>query len=174
MRDTYWWEPMSDNSDVIQSGPIYGPAAYTAIIDLLAMSARRDLLILDTDLSYGDYDSNTRIDAFRRLLLSGTGRRIVILLESNTRLDRRLPRLMRLYADFSHALHIHLLPEHVHGTYLPFLVTDGRNCLRWLSREAHRYALDLDSTANANRLTDVFKELLTQSGVPLATKTLGL
>jgi hypothetical protein len=166
---------MSDNSDdVIQSGPIYGPAAYTAVIDLLAMSAKRDLLILDTDLSYGDYDSSARIDAFRRLLLPGTGRRIVILLENNTRLDRHLPRLMRLYADFSHAMHIHLLPEHVHGAYLPFLVSDGRNCLRWLSREAHRYALDLDSAANANRLTDVFDELLTQSGVPMASKILGL
>lgn len=174
VADTYSSEAMSDKTDTLRAGLISGPSAYAAAIDVLVSAAKSSLLILDPDLDQGDYDSARRIEALRRLLLSPSCRRVVFLLERDARLDRYCPRLMRLYQEFSHAMQIHLLPEHTWGINLPFLLADGRNVLRWLSRDDHRYGLDLDDPAGANRLTDTFEDLLAQAGPPLGTKPLGL
>ena len=147
---------------------------YRQAFDRLLAATRQHLRIYDQDLRELALDAPQRVDALRSLCLSGTGRRIEILLRDWALVRDRQPRLMSLLQDFGHVLSIRQEEALDEAPMEAYVLGDDRLILTRPHRDSARSLLHLDDPLACRAHLQTFDQLWQRAEGPLASRPLGL
>lgn len=125
----------------------------------LAEKARRELLILASDLDPDYYDRAPFVEAVRRLALGSPHQPVRVLLREPRAVALKGHRLIALARQLSSRIAIRRLGEDFRDRQDAFLIADGRGyCLRRLAGAAEAVA-DLDGPRQARLLRAEFEQM---------------
>jgi hypothetical protein len=142
--------------------------------DNLMAATQRSLRVFDQDLSELALDAQPRIDALRRLCLSGSNPRIEILLRDWAPVRDRQPGLMDLLRNFGHIIEIRQEEPMGDPPMESFCIGDDRMLLIRPHRENWRGHLHRDDPLGCRVHLATFSQLWQRSEGPLASRPLGL
>ena len=147
---------------------------YRQAFDRLLAATRQRLRIYDQNLRELALDTPQRIDALRSLCLSGSGRRIEILLRDWNVVRDKQPRLMGLLQHFGHVLEIRQEEALDEAPMEAYILGDDRLILTRPHRDNARSLLHLDDPLACAAHTHTFDQLWQRAEGPLASRPLGL
>jgi hypothetical protein len=150
------------------------PGEYRQAFDRLLTGTHRHLRIYDQDLLELAIDTPQRVEALRQLCLSGSPRRIEILLRNWAPVRDRQHRLMALLQQFGHVLEIRQEEEIDEPAMESFVIGDDRLILVRPHRDSWRSLLHLEDPLSARAHIQIFDQLWQRSEGPLASRPLGL
>lgn len=150
------------------------PGEYRQAFDRLLAASLRQLRIYDQDLLELALDTPQRIEALRQLCLSGSARRIEILLRDWALVRDRQPRLVGLLQQFSHVMEIRREEEIDEPSMESFVVGDDRLILVRPHRDSWRSLLHLEDPLTARVHIQNFDQLWQRAEGPLDSRPLGL
>ncbi|MGA7178718.1 MAG: hypothetical protein WBX11_03890 [Thiobacillaceae bacterium] len=150
------------------------PGEYRQALDRLLAASLRHLRIYDQNLVELALDTPQRIEALRQFCLSGSARRIEILLRDWAPVQDRQPRIMALLQQFSHVLEIRREEEINEPAMESFVIGDDRLILVRPHRDSWRSQLHLEDPLVAGAHIQNFDQLWQRAEGPLASRALGL
>ena len=143
-------------------------------IDRMLALPGRELRIFDPDLSSLRPNLPARVDAFLHFLKASRTRRIYIAVHDTDYLSRQAPRLLRLYARYSHAITIHRTHDGIRELKDSFMVLDSAHYVRRAVARYYRGAMGTQDLVEAYAMRTRFMEIWAASfPAPLLT-TLGI
>ena len=158
----------------LQHTPLTGMAEYVTALDTLADMARRNLFIFDKNFVESGFNSVTRHDLLRRLLLSNPANRLHLLTHNARAATQDCPRLTVLLRQFSHNLHIYQTPPHLLHLSEPFAVADESHYARRFHFDDPRGQFAVNDPDQARVLKSQFEEMWACSRPGVTATTLGL
>lgn len=153
---------------------INGEAEYRQACDTVIARAERELLIFDRDLAAPRLDEKSRIDLLTGFLAAPGLRRIRIVVHAPEHLRVRAPRLMQLFARFSHLIEIRQTPDNLRHLADTHIIADGMHAIRRFQFDQPRSALTLDDPGDVHPWCQRFEDLWEQSHPCLSANTSGL
>lgn len=147
---------------------------YRQAFDRLVAATRQHLRVYDQDLRDLAVDTPQRIEALRGLCLSGSGRRIEILLRDWASVRDHQPRLMGLLQHFGHVLEIRQEEAVDEAPMEGYVLGDDRLILVRPHRDSARSLLHLDDPLACRAHIQTFDQLWQRAEGPLASRPLGL
>lgn len=158
--------------------PEYGrfddDAGLQEAIDRLLALPGRELRIFDPDLSSLRPNQPARVAALQRFLEASRTRRIYIVMHDTDYLTRQAPRLLGLYARYSHAIAIQRTHDGIRDLKDSFMVLDGAHYVRRAVARYYRGAIGLHDEVEAFAMRSRFMEIWSASYPAPMLKTLGL
>ena len=143
-------------------------------IDRLLALPGRELRIFDPDLSSLRPNLPARVDALLHFLQASRTRRIFIAVHDTEYLSRQAPRLLRLYARYTHAITIHRTHDGIRELKDSFMVLDASHYVRRAVARYYRGAMGTNDEVEAYAMRTRFMEIWAASfPAPLLT-TLGI
>ncbi len=143
-------------------------------IDRLLLQPGRELRIFDPDLSSLRPNLPARVDTLLKFLQASRTRRIYIAVHNTGYLSRHAPRLLGLYARYSHAIAIHGTHDGLHELKDSFMVLDSSHYVRRAVARYYRGAIGLNDELEAYSMRARFLEIWGASHPAPMLKTLGL
>jgi len=170
---------MSETDDSPQGAPheyvrFDTEAAFQACVDRLLASPGRELRIFDPDLSAFKANSPERIEALHAFLAASRTRRIQIVLHETDHVTRYCPRLIRLLAQFTHAIQINRTYEEIRELTDSFVVLDKHHYVRRPVARFFRGAAGINDESQALIMRNRFTEIWAASYPGVSASTLGL
>lgn len=153
---------------------ITSEAEYRKACDSVIGRAERELLIFDRDLAAPRLDEKARIELLANFLTAPGLRRIRIVLHEPENLRRRAPRLMELFARFSHLIEIRQSPDNLRQLADTHILADDLHAIRRFQFDQPRCALILDDPGAVRPWCQRFDELWQQSLPCLSANATGL
>lgn len=147
---------------------------YRQACDTVIARAERELLIFDRALVAPRLDDKPRIEALTAFLTGSGLRRIRIVLHDPEPLRIRAPRLMELFARFSHLIEIRQTPDNLKQLADTHILADDRHAIRRLQFDQPRCALMLDDPGAVRPWVQRFEDLWEQSLPCLSVNASGL
>jgi len=144
-----------------------------AIEKLLALPGR-ELRIFDPDLSSLRPNHPARVESLLRFLQGSRTRRIHIVVHGTDYISRQAPRLLQLYARYTHAIAIHRTHDGIREIKDSFMVLDGSHYVRRAVARYYRGAFGLHDEVEAYAMRSRFMEIWAASYPAPMLKTLGL
>lgn len=117
---------------------------YRQACDTLLRRAQHQILIFDSDLGSLRLEEEARAKALDDFLRTDASRRIRMVLHEPERLERSMPRLMRLIERFAHAIEVRQSPDNLRHLADTHLLVDSDCGLRRFHVNQPRGALVLD------------------------------
>ena len=143
-------------------------------IDRMLLLPGRELRIFDPDLSSLRPNLPARVDAFLGFLKVSRTRRIYIAVHDTEYVSRQAPRLLRLYARYSHAISFHRTHDGIRELKDSFMVLDSSHYVRRAVARYYRGAMGIHDETEAYAMRTRFMEIWAASfPAPLLT-TLGI
>lgn len=153
---------------------ITSEADYRQACTTVIARATRELLIFDRDLAAPRLDEKSSIDLLTAFLAEQGLRRIRIVLHDPEQLRARAPRLMQLFARFSHLIEIRQAPDNLRQLADTHILADGMHAVRRFQFDQPRCALILDDPAAVHPWHQRFEDLWEQSLPCLSVNATGL
>ncbi len=153
---------------------ITSEADYRQACASIIVRAERELLIFDRDLVAPRLDEKSSIDLLTAFLAAPGLRRIRIVLHEPEYLRAQAPRLMQLFAHFSHLIEIRQTPDNLRQLADSHILADGVHAVRRFQFDQPRCALHLDDPAAVHPWSQRFEDLWEQSLPCLSANTTGL
>lgn len=144
----------------------------SALNELIA-NATHTVRIFDKALGRG-FDTPTRYDLLRKLLLSGRAHRVYIALHDTSNVVRDCPRLVSLLRQFSHGLFIHKTLPAAKRVYDPFAVGDDIRLVHRFHYGAARSVASIGDVAATRLLLKRFAEIWQETTPAINATTIGL
>lgn len=170
---------MSETDDTPQDAPheyvrFDTEADFQTCVDRLLATPGRELRIFDPDLSAFKVNSPGRVDALREFLAGSRTRRVQIVVHDTEHITRHSPRLMRLLAQFTHAMQINRTHEEIRELTDSFVVLDKYHYVRRPVARFFRGAAGLNDESQALIMRTRFSEIWAASYPGVSASTLGL
>jgi hypothetical protein len=143
-------------------------------IDRLLVQPGRELRIFDPDFSTLRPNLPARVDTLLKFLQASRTRRIYIAVHNTDYLSRHAPRLLGLYARYTHAIAIHRTNDGIHEIKDSFMVLDSTHYVRRAVARYYRGAIGLNDELEAYAMRSRFMEIWGASHPAPMLKTLGL
>lgn len=160
---------MEPASTLITSESAYRQACATVI-----GRAARELLIFDRDLSAPRLDEKSSFDLLAAFLAAPGLRHIRIVLHEPEQLRTRAPRLMQLFARFSHLVEIRQTPDNLRQLADTHILADDMHAVRRFQFDQPRCSLILDDPIAVHPWRQRFEDLWEQSQPCLSVNATGL
>ena len=139
-------------------------AAYRASIDSVLAAARRNIRILDQDLSRMQLDSPERSRLLAEFLRKSPEQRLLVALHDCTLLPTRMPRLMELLTRYPQVLEIRSIPDEFRHLADCHILVDETHGVRRFHSAQPRGAMILDDAAEIHPWWQRFDELWSLCG----------
>jgi len=149
-------------------------AAYREACDTVLTLAERQILIFDRDLAKLRLDQKNCVDVLAGFLGADSLRRIRMVLHDPGPLERNMPRLMQLFARFSHSVEVRQSPDDMRHLADTHLLADEKHGVRRFHVDQPRSALIVDDPAYIQPWQQRFEELWELSQPCLRFNTTGL
>lgn len=153
---------------------ITSEAEYRHGCDTVIARAEREILIFDRDLSAPRLDEKSRIDLLTSFLSAEGLRHLRIVLHEPETLRSRAPRLMQLFARFSHLIEIRQSPDNLRHLADTHILADDNCAMRRFQFDQPRSALILDDPGAVHPWRQRFEDLWEQSLPCLSVNATGL
>lgn len=144
-----------------------------AVGRLLALPGR-ELRIFDPDLSALRLNQQERVEQLRSFLQESRTRRIYIVVHNTDHLSKQAPRMMNLYARYSHAIAIQRTHDSIRDLKDSFMVLDSLHYVRRASARHYRGAAGIHDDAEAYAMRTRFMEIWSASFPTALLTTLGI
>lgn len=149
-------------------------AGLQGAIDRMLTLPGRELRIFDPDLASLRPNQPSRVDQLLQFLKVSRARRIYIVLHDTDYLIRQAPRMIRLYARYTHAITIHRTHDGIRDLRDSFMVLDTEHYVRRAVARYYRGAMGTYDQVEASAMRARFTEIWAASfAAPLLT-TLGI
>ncbi len=149
-------------------------AGLQASIDRLLGQPGRELRIFDPDLSSLRPNVPGRVEQLLRFLQASRTRRIYVAVHDTGYLTRHAPRLLQLYARYTHAMTIHRTHDSIRELKDSFMVLDSAHYVRRSVARYYRGALGLNDDVEGYAMRTRFMEIWAASFPPSLLTTLGI
>lgn len=149
-------------------------AQFQGAVDRLLVQPGRELRMFDPDMAALRLNSAARIDLLRQFLLASAARRVYMVVHDPDHLAKYCPRMMKLLAQFSHAIEIHRTHEEIRELTDSFLVLDKNHYVRRPVARFFRGALGINDETEALTMRARFLEIWAASFPAVSGTTLGL
>lgn len=146
-------------------------------IDEVVQLARRELAIFAASpaaLAVWDFNRPARCELLRALLLGNRERRVRLALHDTAGIERELPRLLTLLAQFSTQLLIHQTLGVAREAKDSLVIADQIHFWRKLHEDHPRSVLSLHASPEAKPLVERFSEIWDSSALAVHGGTAGL
>ena len=149
------------------------PAIVRAQDEVIAL-ARRHIKVFDVDLSWGGWNSATRVEALASYLRRIPGARMDVIVHDTRWIEASGARIMALLTRHSHAMTIYRTGDSARAAMDPLLIVDDTHFVHRFHVERTAGTLSIGSPERAKALVERFDEIW-ESGEPGVTGTvLGL
>lgn len=149
-------------------------ADYRQACDTVISCAEHEILIFDRDLSAPRIDDKARIALLASFLSAEGLRRIRVVLHAPEALRTKAPRLMQLFARFSHLIEVRQSPDNLRNLADTHILADDKHAIRRFQFDQPRCALHLDDPVAVRPWRQRFEELWEQSLPCLNVNATGL
>jgi len=149
-------------------------AGWQEAIDRMLALPGRELRIFDPNLSSLRPNLPDRVDALLRFLQASRTRRIYIAVHDTEHISRHAPRLLRLYARYTHAITLHRTHEGIRELKDSFMVLDSSHYVRRAVARYYRGAMGTHDQVEAYAMRTRFMEIWAASVPAPVLTTLGL
>ena len=149
-------------------------AEYQAALDQLMAEAHLRMRFYDTTLEKGGFNASARYESLRAFCLGGSQRRIEILLDDPTYVQKQCARLMRLLRDFSHVVEIRQTEADSERPAYSFALADRNVWLKRYDKDALSGQWALDDAASAVLLHQQFDQMWQRAAPSVSATALGL
>ncbi|MCL2345087.1 MAG: hypothetical protein FWC58_04450 [Desulfobulbus sp.] len=148
---------------------------YRAAVDRLLAVASEKIAIYDDDLAHLRLGSRDNLDHLQRLLMTGHGMALRIVVRDAEPLRRQQePGLLKLLATYGHRAAALQTPEHLARLRDNMLIVDDRHALIRFDRDQARSKLLLDEADEVRAYSKRFEDLWTEGGEVISATALGL
>lgn len=148
---------------------------YHAAVDRLLALADGKIAVYDEDLANLHLGSPSSLDHLQRLLTTGHGLALRIVVRNAAPLQRQQePGLLKLLSIYGHRATVLQAPEHLARLRDNMLIVDDRHALIRFDREQARSKLLLDEADEVRAYINRFEDIWTEGGETVSTTTLGL
>ncbi len=151
-----------------------GSADYVAALDTICGSAKHNLIIFEKDFVNIGFETATRFEMLRNLLLANPNNRVQLLAHDTRPMSQYCPRLMMLLRQFGHNMFIYQTPKHLQNVTEPFAVADDSQFLRRFHFDDTRGLLGRNDVEMARLLKSRFTEMWQASQPSSSTSTFSL
>jgi hypothetical protein len=152
---------------------LLGNRDYAAAVDTVIARTMSRIRVFDRSLGR-DYNSDTRCEALRSLLLADRSNRVRIVVHDVEHVRRDCPRLVALLRHFGHGIAIHRTTSIARGVYDAFCIADGSHYARRFHFDNPRGVLVFDDYEGSADLVQRFEEIWEASQPAVLPTTLGL
>jgi hypothetical protein len=152
---------------------IAGISELAGAVDEILLLAQRTVRIFDNELGR-EYNSSSRCEALRRLLLSNRRNRLLIVVHDSQSMDRNCPRLLNLLRIHAHAISIHETHQAAKAVYDPFVVVDDLHHVHRFHFEQPRGVPCTNDPTGTHPFIERFEEIWEASSPAVSATTLGL
>lgn len=157
------------------SSPIItGEHLYAEAINTILISASRELLIFDQDLSHGEFSSLRKYDLFQKFLCHNPNSCITIILQNTAYFQERCPRLLILLKLYGHKMRVFETNETAKHAKDCFILADGQHYIKRIHVNQARFKYALNDRETVEVLHDRFQELLETTQNRMAVTKTGL
>jgi hypothetical protein len=149
-------------------------AGYVKAIDTVIVAAQRQVCIFDGDLARLHLERPARVMTLSRFLAGSRTARLRLLLHDTARLEGHLPRLLRLLADYPHAVEVRRTDDEFRHLADRILLADEAYAVVRFHVSRARGKLVFDDSSETAALRERFESLWQRSSPAAVTTPLGL
>ena len=153
---------------------LFSTADYTSALDTICGNAMNNLYVFDKDFINCGFNSESRFELLKNLLLSNPEHQLLLLAHDTRPLSKYCPRLMILLQKFSHNMFIYQTPKNLQHLTEPFAVADQSLYVRRFHFDDSRGILALNDASGASLMKSRFMEMWAVSRPSTSTSTFSL
>lgn len=131
---------------------------YESLLDAMAPRTESVIRVFDRILPR-TWNNSARIELIRGFLLRNRGNKLMMVLHITDNIERELPRVVNLMADFGHAVKIRQTPKMAHHICDPFVIFDASHYLHRFHHAHMRAAQGSHDMEGVQQLLDRHAEL---------------
>lgn len=131
---------------------------YESLLDALVPRTESVIRVFDRVLPRA-WNDRARIALIRQFLLRNRANKLMMVLHVTDTIERELPRVVELTADFGHAVKIRQTPKMAHHIHDPFVIFDASHYLHRFHHAHMRAAHGSHDVEGAQQLLDRHAEL---------------
>lgn len=147
---------------------------YEAAVEAVLGQATHALRIFDENLAALKLEHPGRMATLRRFLNSSPKNRLQIAVQNAGHLRLHSPRLMELFATYSHKLQVIECPPHLAALSDSLLLADGRHGLVRFHKTQARAKVFLDDAEECAPYLNRLDQIVEEGGAPVSGSALGL
>lgn len=131
---------------------------YESLLDAMIARTESVIRVFDRVLPRA-WNNSMRIELIRQFLLRNRANKLLIVLHITDNIERELPRVVDLMADFGHVVKIRQTPKMAHHLYDPFVIFDASHYLHRFHHAHMRAAQGSHDVEGTQQLLDRHAEL---------------
>ncbi len=162
------------NTELIPDQIMVGEHLYAEAINLILVSAERELLIFDQDLRHGDFASKEKYALLQQFLNKSPSNQLTIVLQDSGFFQNKCPRLLDLITIYGHKMTVCETNQSAKHAKDCFILADDKHYIKRIHIDQARFRYGLDDLATAGLLNTRFKELLEATQDVVTISRLGL
>lgn len=136
-----------------------GQSEYIAALDLLCGLAKHSLCVFEHDFVNIGFNNDSRYSLLRNFLLRNPNNQLQLLAHNTGPLSQYNPRIITLFRQFGHNMHIYQTSKPLHRVTDPFAIADLSNFVRRFHFNDARGILGLNDGACSRQLQSRFNEM---------------
>lgn len=161
--------------DTLQPNTILlGERNYETATLLIIQHANKELLIFDPNLSRGDYQGRSVIEALRVFLAKSPANKLVIVVHDKSFIEEHCTRLLNLLNTYGHVITIYETAEIAKSALDAFVLADKCHYLRRFHIDQARFKYVFDDMAETNTLMERYEQLVDGAKILSLSGHLGL